>query len=235
MDVIIERVRQGLRTHADKSTSLRGQRFFKEQVKLYGVKTATVKVIAREHYKDLCHLDKTDIFRLCETLWQSIWLEESFVACTWSYALRKQYEPGDIIVFERWIDRYVTNWASCDTLCNHSVGTLVDMYPQQVEVLKKWAISDNRWMRRAAAVSLVVPARNGRFLHDVLDIARILLEDTDDMVRKGYGWMLKVASQAHEDDIFDFVIRNKAAMPRTSLRYAVEKMPPERKATAMRD
>jgi 3-methyladenine DNA glycosylase AlkD len=53
------------------------------------------------------------------------------------------------------------------------------------------------------------------------------------MVQKGYGWMLKVASQAHQKEIFDYVISKKATMPRTSLRYAIEKMPAELKAKAM--
>jgi 3-methyladenine DNA glycosylase AlkD len=45
--------------------------------------------------------------------------------------------------------------------------------------------------------------------------------------------MLKAASQAHLDDVFDYVMRNKAVMPRTALRYAIEKMPPELRKRAM--
>ena len=53
------------------------------------------------------------------------------------------------------------------------------------------------------------------------------------MVQKGYGWMLKAASQAHQKEVFNYVISKKATMPRTSLRYAIEKMPTELKAMAM--
>ncbi|MDD4614505.1 MAG: DNA alkylation repair protein, partial [Caldisericia bacterium] len=60
------------------------------------------------------------------------------------------------------------------------------------------------------------------------------LLDTDDMVQKGYGWLLKVASQTHETEVFEYVIKYKSTMPRTALRYAIEKMPPERKQEAMR-
>ena len=88
-------------------------------------------------------------------------------------------------------------------------------------------------MRRAAAVSLIIPARQGKFLNDIFEIADLLLLDKDDMVQKGYGWMLKVASQKHQLEIFDYVVANKAIMPRTALRYAIEKMPPELKAIAM--
>jgi 3-methyladenine DNA glycosylase AlkD len=107
------------------------------------------------------------------------------------------------------------------------------MYPDLVNGLKKWAGSENRWVKRAAAVSLIVPAKRGRFLNDVFEIADILLRDKDDMVQKGYGWMLKVASQAHQEEVFMYVMQNKAAMPRTALRYAIEKMTPEMRRMAM--
>lgn len=53
------------------------------------------------------------------------------------------------------------------------------------------------------------------------------------MVQKGYGWLLKVASQTHEKEVFDYVMTNKSNMPRTALRYAIEKMPKSLKEKAM--
>ena len=161
-------------------------------------------------------------------------MEESFVACNWSYNVRKNYEPSDFEIFERWLNNYVCNWASCDTLCNHTVGTFVDMYPEFLSGLKKWARSENRWVKRASSVSLIIPAREGKFLDDIFEIADILHSDKDDMVQKGYGWMLKAASQAHPQEVFEYVISKKKTMPRTSLRYAIEKMPADLKALAMK-
>ena len=96
-----------------------------------------------------------------------------------------------------------------------------------------WAYAENRWKRRASAVSLIIPARKGLFLPEVFEIAKILLKDTDDLVQKGYGWMLKVASQANQQDVFEFIMAHKAKMPRTALRYAIEKMPLEMRRVAM--
>ena len=107
------------------------------------------------------------------------------------------------------------------------------MYPNYLSDLKRWARSHNRWVKRASAVSLIVPARKGMFLEDIFEIADILHADKDDMVQKGYGWMLKVASQAHQEKVFDYVISKKGTMPRTALRYAIEKMPVELKQKAM--
>ena len=233
MNKIIESIRQELITHADEKTRLSGERFFKEDVKLYGLKSADVSRISKEHYKDIEDKSKVHIFVLCDVLWKSGYMEESFVACSWAYNMRKQYKPADFEVFEKWVKTYIGNWASCDTLCNHTIGTFVEMYPEYLSGLKKWAKSPNRWVKRASAVSLIVPARKGKFLNDIFAIADILHSDKDDMVQKGYGWMLKAASQAHQKDVFNYVMSKKTTMPRTSLRYAIEKMTPELKAQAM--
>lgn len=233
MNNIIPSLRKELIANADEKTKISGERFFKEPVILYGLRSVVVIALGKEYFKKISDKSKANIFSMCEDLWRSGYLEESFIACNWSYYVRKQYESSDFGVFENWIDNYVNNWASCDTLCNHTVGSAVEMYPEKINILKKWARSPNRWMRRASAVSLIVPARNGMFLDDIFEISDILLTDRDDMVQKGYGWMLKSATKLHEKEIFDYVVRNKAVMPRTALRYAIEKMPAELKVKAM--
>jgi len=233
MSGIIEKIRRDLKKNADKKTRESGERFFKEKIKLYGVKTATVSKIGKEYFREIRNKSKKDIFDLCEKLWQSGYMEESFVACNWSYSVCKDYKTEDFKIFEKWVNCHVSNWAACDTFCNHTVGEFVEMYPEYLENLKKWTQSKNRWMRRAAAVSLIVPGKRGKFLKDIFQIADALLLDKDDMVQKGYGWMLKVASQAHQKQVFDYIMKNKKRMPRTALRYAIEKMPRELKAKAM--
>ncbi|KAF1073330.1 hypothetical protein MKMG_02193 [Methanogenium sp. MK-MG] len=61
-----------------------------------------------------------------------------------------------------------------------------------------------------------------------------MLEDTDPMVQKGYGWLLKVASADHPDEVFAFLKAHADRMPRTTFRYALEKMPEEQRQEAMR-
>ncbi len=88
-------------------------------------------------------------------------------------------------------------------------------------------------MRRAAAVTLIVPAKKGKFLEDIFEIADSLLTDLDDLIQKGYGWMLKDASIQHQPEIFAYVMAKKQMMPRTALRYAIERMPADLKRQAM--
>ena len=58
-------------------------------------------------------------------------------------------------------------------------------------------------MKRGAAFSLIIPVRKGLFLPEVFEIAEILLLDSDDLVQKGYGWMLKAASESHPREVYD--------------------------------
>ncbi len=232
-DKIIKEIREELISCADEKTRATSQNFFKEKIKYYGVKVPVVHRISKKFYRQIETGSKSEIFDLCEILWQSGYIEESFIACNWSYYIHRQYEPVDFKVFEKWINKYVNNWASCDTLCNHTVGELLQMYPEFLGELKKFAGSGNRWTRRAAAVSLIIPARKGKFLEDIFEIADILLTDKDDLVQKGYGWMLKAASQSNQQQVFEYVIRNKSIMPRTALRYAIEKMPEGLRKQAM--
>lgn len=234
MQQIIADIRRTLRDNIDQKTLGSSQSYFKENVKPYGVRVITVSKISKESYDVIKDRRKEEIFALCEELWQSGYLEESFIAGKWADYIHDRYEPADFQVFEKWVKLYINNWASCDTLCNHAIGTFIEMYPEYISELKKWTKSDNRWVKRAAAVSLIIPARKGLFLRDIFEIADTLLLDKDDMVRKGYGWMLKATSEAHQKEVFDYVMSKKAVMPRTSLRYAIEKMPAGLKAEAMK-
>ena len=234
MDPVIARIRQELNAYAEPAAQLTFQRFFKEAVKCYGVNVPTVTRIARKYWKEIKSREKQEIFRLCEELFKSGYCEEAFVVSNWVPLLRDWYEPADLAVFRRWIDTYITNWAACDGFCNHSVGDFISKYPDTVDELRRWTQSENRWMRRAAAVSLIVPAKHGKFLNEAIGIADLLLNDTDDMVQKGYGWLLKEASRHHQAEVFEYVMRNRKIMPRTALRYAIELMPENLRAEAMK-
>jgi len=198
------------------------------------MKTATAVAIAKKYWKEVRAREKQEIFALCEDLYSSGMMEEAFVVSQWAQQLADRYEPDDIAVFRHWIETHIFNWATCDGLCNHAVGDFIARYPEYIEELKRWTQSENRWMRRGAAVSLIVPAKRGKFLAEALAIADLLLTDTDDLVQKGYGWLLKEASRKHTDEVFSYIMAKKRDMPRTALRYAIELMPKDLKAEAMK-
>jgi 3-methyladenine DNA glycosylase AlkD len=234
MDPVIGQIRQELGRIANPEIQKSSKRYFKEEIRCYGTKTAAVVAMAKKYWKDVKNRPKAEIFALCEELYQSGYMEESFIVSEWAHAISGRYEREDISVFRRWIDTYITNWASCDGFCNHTMGDFIEQYPEYTDELKRWTQSENRWMRRAAAVSLIVPAKHGKFLEESIEIAGLLLTDKDDLVQKGYGWLLKEASRKHTDEVFAYIMKNKKEMPRTALRYAIELMPKDLKAEAMK-
>ncbi|HUI91800.1 MAG TPA: DNA alkylation repair protein [Chitinivibrionales bacterium] len=230
---VITSIRSELKRSADPLVGKSFERFFKERARFYGVKSATVGKIARDTFKKIKDYEKKAKFSLIEELLKAKYVEEAMIGYEWAEKISKSFDEQDFSILESWLTRYVSNWAECDTLCNHAMGSFVDRFPAYVEKLKIWARSTNRWMRRGAAVTLILPARRGKFLKDVFDIADILLGDEDDLVQKGYGWLLKEASKLHRKEVFDYIMENKKAMPRTALRYAVEKMPEGLRKKAM--
>jgi len=234
MTNVIEQIRADLKAKTDLKTQQSFQRFFKEQVKYCGVKTETVGKIAKKYWPLVRDMSKQRLFGLCEELYGSDYTEEAFIVSFWLPNYIEHLEPNDLSTFKRWIECYINNWAKCDGFCNHTVGDLIQKYPQTIGEIKSWAKNKNRWLKRASAVSLIVPAKKGLFLKDALEICTTLLVDGDDMVQKGYGWLLKEESRKHQKEIFDYVVRNRMVMPRTALRYAIELMPKELKEEAMK-
>ena len=230
----IQRIRELLIENIDDEAQKSFQRFFKQKVKCYGIKTAIVRKIANQFWKEIKMSEKQDIFDLCEQLFLSDYSEEVSIVTFWLPKMTNHFEPGDWIVFKNWIEKYINNWAKCDGFCNHTMGNFLVKYPVFIEELKEWTQSENRWMKRAAAVSLIVPAKKGQFLKDIFEISDLLLLDEDDLVQKGYGWLLKVASHLHQKKVFDYVMKNKENMPRTALRYAIEKMTQSLRKEAMK-
>ncbi len=234
MSPLIEQIRADLKANSDPKTVETTHRFFKEEIRVYGVKAAAVGKIAKTHWKQAKTLSKEELFGLCEELYQSGYMEEASVASIWLPNYIDHLAAKDVHAFKRWIETYVSNWAECDTFCNHTVGDLIQKCPEVVPEVKSWAKSGNRWLKRASAVSFIVPAKRGLFMSDAFEIADVLLLDGDDLVQKGYGWLLKEESRVHQKEVFDYVVKNRLVMPRTALRYAVELMPKELKAEAMK-
>ena len=121
-------------------------------------------------------LDKQAIFGLCEELFRSDYTEEAFIVSFWLPNYIDHLEPSDLATFKRWIECYINNWAKCDGFCNHTIGDLIQKYPQTIGEVKSWAKSENRWLKRASAVSLIVPAKKGLFLQDAFEICDVLVD-----------------------------------------------------------
>ena len=126
MDTLIAQIRQELNEIADPGIQQSAKRYFKEEIRCYGTKTATVIALARKHWKTVKNRPKKEIFALCEELYRSGYLEESFIVSEWVQRLSGNFEQEDLAIFQRWIDSYISNWASCDGFCNHTMGAFIE-------------------------------------------------------------------------------------------------------------
>jgi 3-methyladenine DNA glycosylase AlkD len=195
--------------------------------------TSVVRRISSQRFREVKLVGKERLFDLCEDLLESRNWPERAIAFDWAFRFRKQYRAADFATFERWLNAYVDGWGSCDNFCTHAFGSLILQYPALIPNVMKWTELDNRWFRRAAAVVMIYSARRGEHLDAAFQIADRLLIDGDDMVQKGYGWMLKEVSKRAPTRVFDYVMAHKDVMPRTSLRYAIEKLDSDLRKQAM--
>ncbi|MEM7036313.1 MAG: DNA alkylation repair protein [Bacteroidota bacterium] len=229
-----DRIRDLLAPHVEAGFATQQQHYSKEEIRSLGVRTKQVRAIAQETFADLKPLSGPDLLDHCEAFLPLRTIELTTVALDWAFRGRRKFVAGDFERFYTWLCAFVHNWSDCNHLCTKVYGDHLMRFPENLPEVLKWSGHENRWVRRAAAVILIPGLRkDGRFFTELLQISVALLEDEDDLVQKGYGWALKVASKHHAEAVLEFVVAQKAVMPRTALRYAIEKLSQEAKAIAM--
>lgn len=122
--------------------------------------------------------------------------------------------------------KFVNNWDLVDLSADKIVGEYLLDRPKAV--LNKLARSKNLWERRIAMVATYQFIKNHRFAK-TLEIAKILLKDRHDLIHKAVGWMLREVGKRDEKVLAQFLDKYRHRMPRTALRYAIERFPKKRR------
>jgi 3-methyladenine DNA glycosylase AlkD len=224
VDDVVARIRVGLRARADDEFRKGVENFFREPVDAYGVRAPEVKAVAREAWREVKSWPDAELEKLATELWKSGKLEEAGIAILIYRRGAKQCGAREFMLFERWIDRYVHNWANCDGVASWLLAASIGNQPALIGELDGWVRSSNRWKRRAAAVALLQEAKQGRNTAAIFRIAKALIEDPDDMVQKGVGWVLKETYPKKPTAVMKFLMPRAAGTPRLVLRLAAEKM-----------
>lgn len=121
-------------------------------------------------------------------------------------------------------DGFINNWDLVDVTCGHIVGAYLVHKPK--DELFKLAKSNNLWERRVAMISTSTFINLGQTT-DALKIAKMLMNDSHDLIHKAVGWMLReMGKRVSEDELLMFLDQYAHEMPRVMLRYAIEKLPP---------
>lgn len=199
-----------------------------------GVRTPTIHKIANRYYKNLKLLPIAERLAAASFLLDTGIYELKITAFRWGYLSRNDLTAEHFSLLAGWLAQYVDDWIDCDDLCIHVLGEFFLRHPGLAAEVRAWTRADNRWVRRGAAVAIILPARKGQQLALALEIADLLMQDGDDLVQKGYGWLLKEASKQHPQAVFDYVMARREQMPRTAFRYALEKLPTELRQAAMK-
>ncbi len=215
---------------ADPAQAAGLQRFFKTGPGEYGegdifvgVKVPPLRKIARERRE--LPLDQID-----ELLQSEVHEHRS----TALIILTEQAARADIGTRRRIYDFYlartdrINNWDLVDISCREVVGGYL-LANGSWTPLVELAESPLLWERRIAIVSTWTFIREGD-LTPTLTIAEMLLGDTHDLMHKAVGWMLREAGKKDEAALEEFLTAHAREMPRTALRYSIERMTPERRA-----
>jgi 3-methyladenine DNA glycosylase AlkD len=143
---------------------------------------------------------------------------------------RRQFTPALLPAWKRWLARnHSANWATTDAICGLLLGPLVAAHPEQAPTVSRWAGHRNMWVRRAAIVGLIPLARQGGALDILYRTARILHADQEDLIQKAVGWALREAGKSDMDRLQRYLRENGPRIPRTTVRYAIERFPPRQR------
>ncbi len=197
-------------------------RFFKigkgeyaEHDKFLGVTAPNLRVIASQ-YKNLCLDDLQDII-------SSPFNEERLLALL---ILSSQFKENSQEVYQFYLQNidYVNNWNLVDNSAHLIIGAYHENKPR--DLLYELALSTSLWKRRIAMVSTWWFIKKND-LEDTFLLAKNLLNDKHDLIHKAAGWMLREAGKRDQIRLVSFLNKYKYEMPRTMLRYAIEKFPKE--------
>ena len=117
----------------------------------------------------------------------------------------------------------VNNWDLVDSSAPHIIGDYLYKNPEKSKILFEFSSSENLWVRRISIVSTFAFIKNNEF-NKTLEIAESLLNDDHNLIHKAVGWMLREIYKRDKRIIKRFLRQNYAQIPRTTLRYAIERM-----------
>ena len=228
-----EKVRAELERLSDPEYAIRLQGFFKTRKGEYGegdiflgLRVPDLRRTAKKHRK----IPLTDVLELLRSGIHEHRLTALFI-------LTHQFNRGDEETRKHIVDlylgntAYVNNWDLVDSSAHKILGTgLVD---KDRDVLYRLAQSESLWERRISIISTFAFIDRGD-LTDAVSLAKILVGDEHDLIHKASGWVLREVGKKDQSLLEEFLLEHYETMPRTMLRYAIERLPEDRRSFYMR-
>ena len=191
--------------------------------KFLGITAPEQRKIARKYYKQLS-------IDAIEQLLLSPWHEERLTSL---FMLVLLYQKGDEKVQQSVASMYlrhtkdVNNWDLVDSSAAYILGPHLEQSSYKMKVLRAFATSQDLWERRIAMLTTFYYIRQGR-ADEAIEIVELLKTDKHDLIQKAVGWMLReIGKNVGEEVLTKFLDTNAHQLPRTSLRYAIERLEPK--------
>jgi 3-methyladenine DNA glycosylase AlkD len=222
--MIVPEIRARLQGIGTKERAEVSQRFFKTGPGEYGEGDIFIGVTVPE-LRQLATAYQAITLREVTQLLRSTIHEERLLALL---ILVRAYARGDEHTQKRIYDlylgdtRHINNWDLVDASAEHIVGAF--LLGKSKKPLSALAQSKDLWERRIAIMATFHFIKRGKFA-ETLKIARILLSDKEDLIHKAVGWMLREVGKRHLQSEERFLKERYKKMPRTMLRYAIERLP----------
>jgi 3-methyladenine DNA glycosylase AlkD len=219
---LAKHIRKLLRDYGSPDHAAGVQRFFKEEVRSHGWRAADLRQAAVRIRRDiLAHAGPDYLLQLADKLFRGRVIEEKAMAVLLLEKSASEFGEREFRLLESWLDR-VMNWDDHDALVHMLLGPMLAAEPGRARLALRWAKSQNRWHRRAAAVVLIRGARKEMFEREIRRVSDQLLTDENEMVQKGLGWLLREWAKKSPKRAIPYLLRMRARAPRLVLRTACE-------------
>ncbi len=222
---IIQQIKKALAdvSNEDKAHFLQG--FFKTGKGQYGEGDNFLGITVPEQRKVARHFYKAASLDDIQALLQSP-IHEQRLTALFMLTLQYQKEKNEAAqknIVDLYLDNlaYVNNWDLVDSSAPYVLGAY--LYDKPKDLLYRFAKSDHLWKQRIAITSTFYFIKKEDY-KDALAIAEILLHHPHDLIHKATGWMLREVGNRDKNVEIDFLVRHYHTMPRTMLRYAIEKL-----------
>jgi 3-methyladenine DNA glycosylase AlkD len=218
-----------LRRSGNERNAVQIRRYFKkyENVSFFGVKSPLQRKIERGIFaKVKGEWDVSSAVEFCEILVQHRVHECKNVGLMMLSRYHRDFDKSLFQKAKLWLSmNYCSGWALVDLLSPLILTPLIRNYPALIPQLTNWTGSRNLWVRRASAVTLIPMARHGQLLDIAYEIVMTLRKDTEDLIHKATGWLLREAGKTDARRLKIFLLQNGSKLPRTTIRYAIERFP----------
>jgi 3-methyladenine DNA glycosylase AlkD len=224
---VARRAKRELARLARPSKNFDASRYFRGDAHLgfYNVGTPRMRALAKSiHREHRGEWSLDDALEFAEPLIRDRYLEAKSVGIEVLAAVSQGVVSARVADLQTMASRGPSaNWATTDAICGYLIGPVVASNPALTKTIAGWAADRNPWVRRASAVALIPSLRGGANLDVAYEVATRLQSDREDLIQKAVGWMLREAGKVDPQRLQRYLIESGPAIPRTTVRYAIER------------